>query len=417
MNENLPDNERRTYFGSLQTYVNRDTLEEIRHLDLGPDEQIQLVQSLLTPQQQYYLRVNLTKCSKEDLIQRWREKNVDVLDVPAFPETIGIRVASKPPPPLARSVVYAYKFAAESVLTGAHLYVPGVGPNSHVRAGVLVEIRDWERKIHVASGRTRMNLRNPPHQTGIAVENLYSPYKIWGFHESEEYKAGLVDDQSLPPVAVGHVVMSGYSKGLKILDICAAPGGKTTSIAQIGKLSTGDWPEIMAIDRSSSRLRHLEEKAARLGVSGIRSLRLKLEHVHVQHPEWKESYDLVLLDPPCSALGTRPKIYIDTPARYYHDFAANQFRLLQHAWELVKPGGILVYSTCTITKAENEDNVVRMLETFNAELVPIKLPHGIGHGALPHECLSKDDAKKLCRFWPHLDDCIGYFIAKFQRPS
>ncbi len=404
-----------SYCLSLMANVNRDTLDEIAKLGSDPEGQMQLTRSLLTPQDKYYLRVNLTKISKNKFIQRLRAKNVDVVDIPAFPETVGIRITPKQLPPFQERVVYAYKYAAEAVFTGADLYFPGVGPNSHVPCDKGVEIRDWERKIHVASGTTRMNLKKPPARSGVAVENLHPPYGMWHFHESEEYAAGLFDDQSLPPVAVARVLMSEYQKGLKILDLCAAPGGKTAAMAQIGKLQVGEWPEILAVDRSQNRLKRLEEKVNRLGLAGIRSQRLKLERIHTQKPDWKGQYDLVLLDPPCSALGTRPKIYIDTPASYYHDFAENQFRLLQHAWELVKPGGILVFSTCTITKVENEGNVSRVMESFDAELLPAGIE--AGHAGLPHESLSRGDIQKLRRFWPHLDDCIGYFIAKFRRCS
>jgi 16S rRNA C967 or C1407 C5-methylase (RsmB/RsmF family) len=400
---------------SLQAHVNRDTLEEIAKLGLAPDEQMQLIRSLLTPQEKYYLRVNLTKILKDELIRRLHAKNVAIMNIPAFPETVGVKILSKSIPPPRSRVVHAYKYAAESVFTGAHLYYPGVGPNSHVPLGMQVEIRDWERKIHIASGITRMNLKKPPARTGVAVENTHSPFAMWPFHESEEYATGLIDDQSLPPVAVAHVLMSEYKQGFKILDLCAAPGGKTAAIAQIGKLKIGEWPDIRAIDRSQNRLVRLEEKIIRLGLGGIQSQRLKLEKIHTEHPEWKEQSDLVLIDPPCSALGTRPKIYIDTPANYYHDFAENQFRLLQHAWELVKPGGVLVYSTCTITKAENEGNVARVLEKFDAQLLPSSID--AGHPGIHSDTLSGAELFKVRRFWPHLDDCIGYFIAKFRRVS
>ena len=402
-------------FPSLLGYVNRDTFGEIANLGLLPKEQIQLTHSLMSPQTNYYLRVNLTKISKSGFIERMRLKNTEIIDIPSFPEVVGIRVQPGTMPPPRGRVVYAYKFAAESVFTGAHLYYPGIGPNSHVPLGVSVEIREWKRKIHVASGTTRMNLKNPPSRVGLAVENVTSPHVTWAFHESEEYAAGLFDDQSLPPVAVAHAVMNEYRKGLRILDLCAAPGGKSTAMAQIGKCQFGEWPDILAIDRSQNRLNHLAQKITRLGLQGINALAMKLEHVHERYPEWKGQGDLVLLDPPCSALGTRPKIYIDTLTKDYHNFAENQFRLLQHAWELVKPGGILVYSTCSITTRENEGNVARVLDTFDAELLPAGI--NIGHPGLPYETLSLTDVQKLRRFWPHRDDCIGYFIAKFRRVS
>ena len=400
---------------SLQSYVNRDTLEEIDKLGMDPAEIIQILHAISLPQQHYNLRVNLTKIAREDLVENLRGRGVDVKIYPELPEMVGVHIFEGLPLPRAKRVVYANKFASESVSCGANLFYPGVGPHSHVPLNANVEIREWERKIHVATGITRMNLKNPPSHKGVAVETTHSPFRMWSFRDSEEYKAGLFDDQSLPPVAAVHSLMLHYQPGAIIFDLCAAPGGKTAALAQVAKVTSGNWPEILAIDRSKNRLERLKEKVTRLGLEGITPVALKLEKIHSQNPEWKARADLVFLDPPCSALGTRPKLYIETTSDRYKDYPENQFRLVQHAWELLKPGGYLIYNTCTITLAENEGNVARILDTFDAELVSSGV--ALGREGAPHPALSIDETRKLRRFWPHLDDSIGYFIAKFRRKS
>lgn len=132
-----------------------------------------------------------------------------------------------------------------------------------------------------------------------------------------------------------------------------------------------------------------------------------------------ESFDRILLDPPCSALGLRPKLFVPhTTVKQFKHYAVYQRKFIHQAVNLLKPGGFLTYSTCTINTEENEEMVKHILDTYpTMKLVPIPansigLPGRTGFG------LSDGERGKVRRFEPHLndnDDTMGFFLALFQK--
>ena len=154
---------------------------------------------------------------------------------------------------------------------------------------------------------------------------------------------------ALPALLLGDV------KGLRVADLCAAPGGKTAQLAARGA-------QVTAVDISGPRLRRLQENLARLN--------LKAETVQANVTEWTppEPFDAVLLDAPCSATGTirrNPDIpYLKSEADIAA-LAAVQARLLKHALSLLKPGGQLVYATCSLEPEEGEAQIRALLAERN----------------------------------------------------
>lgn len=137
--------------------------------------------------------------------------------------------------------------------------------------------------------------------------------------------------------------------GERVLDLCAAPGGKTTHLAAL----MGGGGQVVAVERHAGRARALSETARRMGAGNVR-----VEVGDARTRPRTERFDRVLLDPPCSGLGTvqghpdiRWRAAPDRTAR----MAAEQRELLEAAAALLVPGGRLVYSTCTLLRAENED--------------------------------------------------------------
>ena len=137
--------------------------------------------------------------------------------------------------------------------------------------------------------------------------------------------------------------------------------------------------------------------------------------IHAFRPE---SFDRILLDPPCSALGVRPKLAIPITARELVKTAQYQREFLGQAIQLLKPGGIMTYSTCTINALENECNVAYVLNEYSnvMRLLPLPLDEP-GHAGLPGHGLSGEQLQRVKRFDPsnRQDDCMGFFIAKFQK--
>jgi 16S rRNA (cytosine967-C5)-methyltransferase len=158
--------------------------------------------------------------------------------------------------------------------------------------------------------------------------------------------------------------------GDRILDLCAAPGGKTTHLAELG----GGKARIVATDADPGRLRRLGETVARHGAPGV---------VIQSFPEVFSSdqlYDAVLVDAPCSNLGVlrrradaRWRITPEEVTRLSHI----QYELLERAGELVRQGGVLIYSTCTILRQENQQVVERFLAhhtSFERDTMPEQVP-------------------------------------------
>ncbi len=180
--------------------------------------------------------------------------------------------------------------------------------------------------------------------------------------------------------------------GERILDACAAPGGKSTHLAEL----IGDRGQVWAVDRSEARLRRLAGNAARLGLGCIHTLVADAAQLAAEQPEWAGWFDRILLDAPCSGLGTLAR-HADarwriTPA-LISELVRLQRQLLEALLPLLKPGGQLVYATCTVHPAENS----QLLEAF-----------GRDHPDWP--CL------RQWQRWPAPGGGDGFFAALLQAP-
>ena len=188
--------------------------------------------------------------------------------------------------------------------------------------------------------------------------------------------------------------------GQRIYDICAAPGGKSCALA----LEMKDQGEVMSFDLYPQKVELIEKNAARLGL-------------HSVHPaQWDASQwdshrplaDGVLCDLPCSGYGVlrrKPEIR-QHPPEDGTALAKLQRELLAVNSRYVKPGGILIYSTCTLSKQENQDNVNWFLQS-HPEFAPLPLPEDLGElGLLEGHMLT---------IFPHRGDGDGFFIARMVR--
>ncbi len=219
--------------------------------------------------------------------------------------------------------------------------------------------------------------------------------------DSEIFKKGLltIQDEStgLP------CYLLDVRKDMRVLDLCAAPGGKTALIADLMNNSG----KITAIDKYDSRLNVLRKNLARLGVTNVKTIA-----VDALEFEDEEGFDRVLVDVPCSGLGTlskKPDIKWKRALMDIKKLNPLQLDLLRKAASLVKPGGYVVYSTCTIEPDENFEIIQQFLdENLDFELVP-------ADKTFPPELVNKQT--KCVETFPHIHGMDGSFAAKLRRKN
>ena len=194
--------------------------------------------------------------------------------------------------------------------------------------------------------------------------------------------------------------------GETIFDVCAAPGGKTTHMAE----HMGDQGQVWAGDRTQWRLQKLATTQQRLRLTSIQTWCGDLTQ---EDPPPCSEVDRALLDVPCSGLGTlhhNPDLRWHQSPEQIQTLVTLQAQLLAATAPLVKPGGILVYSTCTLNPEENQAQIQRFLQANPTWLT------------VPFEWVTPQGTAEYCSdgeltLWPHRHDLDGFFIAKLQKAN
>ncbi|CAO2210762.1 unnamed protein product [Urochloa humidicola] len=494
----------------------------------GRDRFARISEALAHPSRYSCIRVNTLKSSTDAVMHK-------LMDLGSGPHVLHY----SQPDQSVKEIVVSRK-CAESVLRGAQVYVPGVlACSSHVEKGdkvavsVAVEqpVKDGGWAVGITRGTVLQGLQSDAHYEerkglyigqgiaamsrsgifrvphGIAVEMTERVYKLPSFNDVLE---GEIFLQNLPSVVAACVLDP--QPGERILDMCAAPGGKTTAIAILMR----DKGEVVALDRSHNKVMDILKLASEMDLNCIKAYKLDalksvrktneativgMANSHCEaiktlaedsdpcpatvdgiatnvvedsstttvvqsdekNPESKRyvskaelrknlrrmkngpgrsncsggrvekskgffpnSFDRVLLDAPCSALGLRPRLFageetlvsLKTHARY-------QRRMFDQAVKLVRPGGVIVYSTCTINPGENEALVRYALDTYKFLSLASQHPKVGGPGIVgscelfnktyTEEWLTEHEAELVQRFDPSSPvDTIGFFVAKFN---
>ena len=230
------------------------------------------------------------------------------------------------------------------------------------------------------------------------LENCLLLSRTGDLERLEAFQQGLFYVQD--PASRMAVLAAGAKPGMKVLDCCAAPGGKSFAAA----IAMENQGEIVSCDLHPHKKKLIQAGADRLGLTIISP---KTADGKVFRPEWENAFDLVLVDAPCSGLGVirkKPDIRYKDPAPLA-DLPAVQLDILRNAARYVKPGGTLMYSTCTLLYRENGE----VVETFLAENKAYKaetftLPGPVG----PVQSGS-------VTLWPHRHGTDGFFISKMRR--
>jgi 16S rRNA (cytosine967-C5)-methyltransferase len=216
--------------------------------------------------------------------------------------------------------------------------------------------------------------------------------------------AGELTPQSRGSAAVVEVLEP--RQGEHLLDLCAGPGIKTGQIA----VRMGDRGEVISVELDAERAAEVADQARRLGLRGVTVIEADATAL-----EMAPDFDRVLLDAPCSDLGTlasRPDARWRKSPRQIERLVEVQDAALRTAAALLRPGGTLVYSTCTISRRENEDRVAALLAAAAAgEVPPLELDD---LGALAPGLASTAEPRCL-QLRPDRDRTTGFFIGRLKR--
>ncbi|KAJ3709337.1 hypothetical protein LUZ61_013042 [Rhynchospora tenuis] len=475
------------------------------------------------------LRVNTLKSSTPhvnakllNLLSQQQQESSFISHDPALPDVLYVSGTGPhhvpyhhhPAHPL-KEVIVSRK-CAEAVLRGAQIYVPGVmACSAHVEKGDKVavsvaiekptetggwtlgitrgtvlhgipsDVRYEDRHgLYIGEGVASMSRTGIFRaKEGIAVEMTNRVYRLPSFNDVLE---GEIFLQNLPSIVTARVLDP--QPGERILDMCAAPGGKTTAIAILMK----DKGEVIALDRSHNKVMDILKLADEMEIKCIKAYKLdalKSVNSNMSIPDENEvmleeqsvivdeecydltnlqkeekgrylskavmrkrmrqlrngpgknnskggkvanskgfapnSFDHVLLDAPCSALGLRPRLFAaEETIESLRRHGTYQRRMFDRAVQLVRPGGVIVYSTCTINPGENEALVRYALDTYEFLTLVPQSPKIGGPGIVgsyridethTEEWLKESEAELVQRFDPVSDtDTIGFFIAKFM---
>ena len=218
----------------------------------------------------------------------------------------------------------------------------------------------------------------------------------------QAYRSGWFYVQDESAMLIAHLLNP--QPGEKVVDLCAAPGGKTTHIAQL----MGNKGELLAVDLSSAKIRQIWENCERLGVVNMETAIANV----VQHPPGLGHVDRMLIDVPCSGLGTlrrHPDIRWAKKPQQIKDLARLQIRILLAGAQQIKPGGVLVYSTCSTEPEETLEIIHTFLERrsdFVVENAGDFLPF------VPYDAVTSEGFLQTS---PHMHDMDGAFAARLRR--
>ncbi|KAK2585226.1 hypothetical protein KPH14_009929 [Odynerus spinipes] len=307
-----------------------------------------------------------------------------------------------------------------AILRGSHVFAPGIlgmphglniGDTVSVFADTtgsckkgLLKTREVENKMFLGNGilkQTRENLfyNDGQIKSGIAIHMTEVISRLPQLN-ADSVPDGWALLQNLPSILC--TLILNPQPGEIILDMCSAPGNKSTHISA---LMNGEGI-LVALEKNKSKLEKLKINCDKFSSGNVKIFcydstkacdkHMDTECVNINDgPPFKEnSFDRILLDSPCSALGQRPQLLNKITVAQLRSYVALQRKLFSAAVQLLKPNGLLVYSTCTITIAENE-------ETFNTK------------GYIVNG-LTKEESEYILRIGPE-EDTVGFFIACFTK--
>ena len=292
-------------------------------------------------------------------------------------------------------------------------------------AAALLEPAPLDLRVN-ALNQKREQLAKELH--GLGIDSTPTPYSPWGLrlagkpalHKLDAFRRGAIEVQDEGSQLLALLVDA--RRGEMVADFCAGAGGKTLAIGAAMR-STG---RLYAFDVSAHRLEALKPRLARSGLSNVHPVAI----AHERDERIKRlagKLDRVLVDAPCSGLGTlrrNPDLKWRQSPQSVQELVAKQQAILASAARLLKPGGRLVYATCSLLRAENEDIALAFgaahpdFQPLNAAalLTALKVAEAPGLCAPAAQDAGVEPGRFL-RLWPHRHATDGFFAAVWQRAA
>ncbi|MBE5735014.1 MAG: 16S rRNA (cytosine(967)-C(5))-methyltransferase RsmB [Clostridiales bacterium] len=203
--------------------------------------------------------------------------------------------------------------------------------------------------------------------------------------------------QGLPSIITANNVRRDAKR---VLDLCAAPGGKSVLIAQ-----NNPDAQVVSCDVSDMRVDLINKYAHTYDIDNITTI---INDATIYRKDWENSFDVVLCDVPCSNLGItnkKPDVLLNRTKDSIKELSNIQLQILENGAKYVKSGGELIYSTCSILKAENEKIVgIFLKNNKNYKIIDVET-NGV----------ETEVYHKLRTFYPHISGCEGFFIGRLRR--
>lgn len=223
-----------------------------------------------------------------------------------------------------------------------------------------------------------------------------------------EYALGCIHPQALTSCLASLALSPG--PGSCVLDMCASPGGKTSHMAQL----MGNEGLIVANELQRRRHTALSHTLARLGV-----MNAIITSYPAQEFPFRGRFDFVMADVPCSGEGTFRHGHEHSWKRVRREserLCLTQKRIILRGFDLLRRGGQMLYGTCTYNPEENEAVVNHLLNQRDAEMIPIEIPLPFSPGLSEWNKETYDkDMQKAARFYPHVVNSVGFFMARISK--
>lgn len=269
-------------------------------------------------------------------------------------------------------------------------------PIQTARVNTIKTTRDEAIELFQAEGIEAKSSQMMPVSIQLAKGNIA---------HTDVYKNGFVSIQDESSMAVAYALR--LEEGLHVLDMCAAPGGKTAHIAEFLQ-GTG---VVDALDLHEHKVKLIRENADRLQLDNI--VERAMDSRNASENLQIESYDRVLVDAPCSGLGVlkrKPDIKYTKQLEDMEKLSEIQASLLDEAAKLVKPNGILVYSTCTVDQLENEQQIAKFLQRHpEFEPIHVQVPETL------HDFVEK--GQYTLQIFPQDFGSDGFFISSVRKKN